>query len=146
MRLVHAYGRSEGPNQRSNSSCRSTDRRVLGVLDLDPAGGSSVGPVRTVPPFRDDALEIALARDAEQMAATLRESIAALPRVSRERDRSGCGETPCSLTIASVRISCLSANFVQHEPNSVDDQRGLICDDIMTTARADNPKATATGR
>ena len=76
-------------------------------------------------------------------------TIAALPRASRERNHrqlSGCGETPCSLTIASVRISCLSANFVQHEPNSVDDQRGLICDDIMTTARADNPKGTATGR
>jgi hypothetical protein len=43
---------------------------VLGVLDLQPRGEWNIGPIRGGLPFRHDALQLALAHDAVEVAAS----------------------------------------------------------------------------
>jgi hypothetical protein len=47
---------------------------------------------------------------------------------------------------AAANVPGLSTHFVSDEPNSVNDQRGLVPDNIMATARAHHPKGTPARR
>lgn len=50
----------------------TNDLAIFGIFDLKPGRGPAVGLIRTAAPFRDDAFEVALARESKQIAAPSR--------------------------------------------------------------------------